>query len=533
MFDISYTTLAIITTASLTALYFYLTKNFNYWSSRGVKGPKPVVLFGNVWELIIKRFQLIEEDRLAKYGSIYGIYMGKDPMLVVADPELIKNIMVKDFHIFVNRRDLGPIDEVMDHAMTVVKDDEWKRQRSIVSPSFTTGKLRKMMTLVDHCAQSVDRVLDKVATDGNEIEMKGLMGNYTMDVIASCAFATKTDTHNDPNNPFVVNAKSLFSGSLWRGVLFLLANRMMRFFKISIIDPSVYKFFLNAIKEIIKQRKEDQSGHKHYDFLQLMIDAQKKVDNNVTAVDDDNNSSSSADDKLMDAEAHHGLEDNSRLLKNRDKLEIKEIDILATSFVFFLAGYETTATLLAHLIYSLAINPESQQKLVDEIRGNCDASGHIDYETIIRLPYLDACISETLRMYSPAPQTGRVASQDYKLGDTGITVEKGVHIIIPIHALHYNPDYYPEPKQFRPERFLPENRDKIIPYTYLPFGAGPRNCVGMRFALMEAKTVVVRTLIKYEFVRTANTKVPLKYVQKSTFPIPTDITIGVQYRQTV
>ncbi|XP_054157203.1 cytochrome P450 3A9-like [Oppia nitens] len=525
MFVISFTTLAVIT-AALTAFYYYLTKNFNYWSSRGVKGPKPVVLFGNIWEMFVKRFQLLEEDRLAKYGPIYGTYMGTKAVLNVADPELIKNIMVKDFHIFINRQNMRSDDEVLDHSLLMVRDDEWKRQRSIVSPSFTTGKLRKMMTLVEHCIDSVDRVLDKVATDGNEIEMKGLMGNYTMDGIASCAFATKTDTHNDPNNPFVVNANILAAGSKWRTLLASIAGPVKRFFKISAINPSVHNFFVKAIKEIIKQRKQDQSGGKYYDFLQLMIDAQSNVDDN-SAGNDDN---SSANDKLMDAEAHHGLEDNSRLLKNRDKLDIKEVDIVGTSFVFLLAGYETTATLLAHLIYLLAINPEAQLKLVDEIRGHCDANGHIDYETIIRLPYLDACISEALRMYGPAPITSRVPSQDYKLGNTGITVEKGTTIMIPIHALHHCPDYFPEPKQYRPERFLPENRDKIIPYTYLPFGAGPRNCVGMRFALMEAKAVVARMVIKYEFIRTANTKVPLQYVSKSSIPRPSDFTVGVHYR---
>ncbi|CAG2161675.1 unnamed protein product [Oppiella nova] len=267
----------------------------------------------------------------------------------------------------------------------------------------------------------------------------------------------------------------------------------MKFFNISIIEPTVYDFFKKAIAEIMKQRKEDKSG-KHHDFLQLMINAQKKV------VDVEE-----TDDKLMD---------RLRVLYNRCSKQKKNRPILCCP------------NLLSHLCYLLAINPDSQQKLLDEVLAKSDSKGDIDYETIIRLPYLDACISETLRLYNPAPQTSRVAAKDYQLGDTGITVKKGIHIMIPIHAIHHNPDYYPDPHSFKPERFLPENRDKLVPYTYLPFGAGPRNCVGMRFALMEAKTVMARVITKYEFIRTKTTKVPLQMKKGKIFMTPTDITIG-------
>jgi cytochrome P450 len=90
---------------------------------------------------------------------------------------------------------------------------------------------------------------------------------------------------------------------------------------------------------------------------------------------------------------------------------------LGTSFVFFLAGYETTASLLSYFFYLLAIYPECQQKLLEEVLENKDSSDKIDYDTISRMPYLDACVSETLRIYNPALQTARTPSEDYKLGN--------------------------------------------------------------------------------------------------------------------
>ncbi|XP_054157209.1 cytochrome P450 3A19-like [Oppia nitens] len=221
------------------------------------------------------------------------------------------------------------------------------------------------------------------------------------------------------------------------------------------------------------------------------------------------------------------------LSTNKPKMTITDTDIVSTSILFFAAGYETTATILSFLLYLLALNENCQQKLYEEVNGQTVKNETNSYDNLTKLSYLEACIAETLRLYTPVSLLGRTASEDYTIGNTGITVEKGTTIIIPIHALHHSPDYFPEPKQYRPERFLPENRDKIIPYTYLPFGAGPRNCVGMRFALMEAKAVVARMVIKYEFIRTANTKVPLQYVSKSSIPRPTDFTVGVHYRSKI
>jgi len=104
-----------------------------------------------------------------------------------------------------------------------------------------------MHKLVEQCVKSVDQIFAKAAKEHNEVEMKTLMGNYTMDVIATCAFGTKIDTYNDPNNPFIKNAIQIFRGSIWRSLLFLTAQPLMKFFKISIVDSSVTQFFKSAV----------------------------------------------------------------------------------------------------------------------------------------------------------------------------------------------------------------------------------------------------------------------------------------------
>lgn len=140
-----------------------------------------------------------------------------------------------------------------------------------------------------------------------------------------------------------------------------------------------------------------------------------------------------------------------------------------------------------------------------------NSSGEINFDDFMQSPYLDAVISETMRKYSPAYRTERECKQDYELGDTGIKILKGQFVEIPIYAIHHSDEYYENPEQYIPERFLPENRHKLIPYTYLPFGGGPRNCIGMRFVLMEAKLVLAHLVNNFVFVRSANTDIPIKF----------------------
>ena len=108
--------------------------------------------------------------------------------------------------------------------------------------------MKKMHKLVELCVQSLDKKLESLAKTVKEVEMKKLMGDYTMDVIASCAFAMKTDTHNDPNNQFVKNSMKIFSPQVWRFLMFFVSRPLMKFLNVSAMDPDISSFFKNAVR---------------------------------------------------------------------------------------------------------------------------------------------------------------------------------------------------------------------------------------------------------------------------------------------
>jgi len=167
-------------------------------------------------------------------------------------------------------------------------------------------------------------------------------------------------------------------------------------------------------------------------------------------------------------------------------------------------------------LFELARNPEVQQRLYEEVQSAIEGlvpNTDQYYDTVInRIPYLDCVMKETLRKYPPVIRLERrVGIDDYKLG--GVPLEKDQLVQIPTYAVHHNPEYYPDPERFNPDRFLPENKHLLVPYTYLPFGQGPRNCVGMRFAYQEIKLLLAKMIPKFHFAPTAETPEVLKFVQ--------------------
>ncbi|KAM4011979.1 cytochrome P450 3A19-like, partial [Anomaloglossus baeobatrachus] len=165
---------------------------------------------------------------------------------------------------------------------------------------------------------------------------------------------------------------------------------------------------------------------------------------------------------------------------------------MAQALVFILAGFETTSLTLTFVFYNLATHPDVQKKLQEEVDSHLPDKASPTYDILKQMEYLDMVIQETLRMYPPAGRLERVSKQTVELN--GVTIPKGVVCMIPTYALHNDPELWPEPEEFRPERFSKENRENHTPYTFLPFGDGPRNCIGMRFAMLSMKVAITAIL---------------------------------------
>ncbi|KAK3088326.1 hypothetical protein FSP39_017639 [Pinctada imbricata] len=297
-----------------------------------------------------------------------------------------------------------------------------------------------------------------------------------MDVIASTAFGVNVDSNNNPDDPFVKNAEKFISVTLTSPVFMILfflpflIKPLGRMFGLSVMDWENQIFFRDVVVREINKRTTQRTDY--VDFLQLMMEAHQDVD--ITG-----------DTKQR-------------------KISLTTSEIIANSLIFFFAGYETTATALSLLAYRVALNQEIQDRIFQEIDEKLQGEKP-NYDNVQELEYLDMCINETLRMYPPAARFDRTCTHDTEI--CGIPIQKGLNVFVPVYAIHHCSDYWKDPEEFDPERFSPENKRTINPLHFLPFGYGPRNCLGMRLALLEIKIAFARIIQDLKFSAGKNTKV--------------------------
>ncbi|MCL4119575.1 UNVERIFIED_CONTAM: hypothetical protein GTU68_006664, partial [Idotea baltica] len=156
-----------------------------------------------------------------------------------------------------------------------------------------------------------------------------------------------------------------------------------------------------------------------------------------------------------------------------------DLVITAQCVLFYIAGYDTTATTLSFVSYCLALHPKIQQTLLEEVdKTVADCDHNLTFEAIQSMTYLDMVFAETLRLFPPAPRVDRRCTKDYILPDTDFVIPKDMKITIPIYSIHRDPANYKDPEKFDPQRFSAANKVGRSPMVYLPFGSGPRNCIG-------------------------------------------------------
>ncbi|KAG7316188.1 hypothetical protein KOW79_021054 [Hemibagrus wyckioides] len=469
----------IVILISLILLYGYWP--YGFFKRLGVSGPKPIPFFGTLLEYR-KGIHNFDLECFQKYGRIWGIYDVRQPVLCILDTEIIKTVLIKEcYSLFTNRRNFrlnGPLYD----ALTIAEDEDWKRIRSVLSPSFTSGRLKEMFGIMKSHSRSLTENLQKVSERGESADIKEFFGAYSMDVVMSTAFGIDIDSLNNPKDPFVSNIKKLLKFDLLNPLLLTVAlfpfiTPVLEKMDISIFPAAVTDFFYTSLQKI-KSERLAQDHKKRVDFMQLMIDSQK-----------------SETDDLNIKESNKGLNDH---------------EILSQSLVFIFAGYETSNKTLSFLFYNLASNPETMKKLQKEIDETFPNKAEVDHDTVINMDYLDAVLNESLRLYPVIFRLQRVCKKTVEI--KGLTIPKDTVISIPTFALHRDPEYWTEPNTFNPERFTKENKHSIEQYAYMPFGLGPRNCIGMTFALVIIKLAVVEILQRFDISLSEKMKVPLELI---------------------
>ncbi|XP_028162295.1 cytochrome P450 6B4-like isoform X1 [Ostrinia furnacalis] len=491
---------------ALSLLYYVTTKNHNYWKKKNVVScPNPKPIFGNYSDYILfKKFVgEVSQDicRALPNEPYIGTFYGSDPALLVQDPDILKIILTKDFYYFSSREvSQYTHKEVVTHQnLFFTYGDRWKVLRQNLTPIFTTAKMKLMFGLIVDCCRILEKSLDLDTKASDAIEVRALAAKYTIETIGSCGFGIETNSMlQSEQNPFIIIGNKIIDNSTIRGLVWnarVMWPSVFYGLGLKSFPAEVYKFFDTVSTKIFKAR--DYKPTARNDFIDCILN----LKNNKYITGDSIRSVKDGDNKkiVMDV-------DNDMLV--------------GLCMMFFTGGFETSSSTISYTLYELAKNKEAQRRAQQEIDEYLKAHDNkLTYDCVTSLTYTEACVDEALRLYPVLAVLTREVAEDYTF-PSGLTLEKNSRVHIPLYHLHHNPKYFPDPEAFKPERFLPENKQNIKPYTYMPFGDGPRICIGLRFAKMQTLAGLLTILKKYSVELADGTPEKLQFDPRAVVTTP-------------
>ncbi len=404
-------------------------------------GPKALPVFGNL--LDFGRNQLTFVQRMHDtYGDMATIHMGKRPFVLLFKPEYVRYLLTENPRNFKTLQSGGDLPEVLGEGLLTIEGEAHRQQRRLVQPAFHKKRVE------NYANDMVRFTQEMVATwqTNQEIDIAQAMQSLTLRIVAKSLFnielASEVNALGQNFTHMIENRRGVLARifNLYLDVPFTRYGKRMRARRN--IDTLIYR--------LIRERRAE--GHDAGDVLSMLLAAQDGV-----AV-------------LTDTQ----VRDNVMTL--------------------MAAGHETTANALTWTFYQLSQNPDVCTKLLAELQ-QVLAGRAPTVADMPQLPYTEWVVSESMRLYPPVWMMGRRAIEDFELD--GYHFPAGTLFGMSQWILHRMPELWGDAEVFRPERWDPVEAKKVQPWAYFPFGGGPRICIGMPFAQLEAKLLLTTILQHY------------------------------------
>ncbi|KAI6188572.1 putative cytochrome P450 CYP13A8 [Aphelenchoides besseyi] len=489
----------------LFVFFYYFYQRNQYFKALNIPTPKSLLFLGHLAEFATVPFGLRIQQWTKELGSLYGIFEGGVPVLVTSDLDVCHDVFVKQYERFHSRKHF-PLakDPETDKwaSMFTARGIRWKRLRTLSNPVFKNSNLRRLCPLITNaCNDFMEIIEEKVKTS----EPFNIMDNFqlfTCDIIARVAFGENRNMQRPEANPYYAFCKTFFPDKpqFTSNIVHLLP---MVFPEIRMWFSNVYHFVTSRLKDDpwyslqfqvtdLVEKRRARGPNENADFVDLFLETETE----------------SAEELNITSES---IASEIKQLKIDKKILTEEI--VGQLMLFLIAGYETTANSLSYLSYHLALDQERQEKLRNEVIGITGGATEITYEMAQQMRYMEQCIKEALRLYPLASFVqARTCMQSTTVGKEGnqIRVPAGLVVLVDAWSIQRNRQFWGEDADnFRPERFDEVDQTEINNY-WLPFGQGPRICVGMRFAILEQKILLARILQTCTLKSCDKTSIPLE-----------------------
>ncbi|PON56385.1 Cytochrome P450 [Parasponia andersonii] len=482
-----------------------------YWAVRRVPGPPAIPLVGHL-PLMAKYGPNVFSVLAKQYGPIFRFHMGRQPLIIVADPELCREVGIKKFKDIPNRSIPSPISASPLHqkGLFFTRDARWSTMRNTILSVYQPSHLASLVPTMQDFIDSATRTLQP-SDQEDDITFSNLSLGLATDVIGQAAFGVtfglskpkptsahdSTPTSDDDRRISGAGAEEV-SDFINQHVYSTTQLKMDLSGSFSIILGLLIPILQEPFRQILKRVpgtmdwKVDRTNRKLAGRLDEIVAKRMR-------------------DKQRGSKDFLSVILNARDTETVARNVFSPDYVSAVTYEHLLAGSATTSFTLSSIVYLVAGHPEVERKLVEEIDGfgpHDLMPTALDLQT--RFPYLDQVIKESMRYYVVSPLIARETSKEVDIG--GYTLPKGTWVWLAPGVLSKDPNNFPEPEKFRPERFDPNGEEEKgrHPYAFIPFGIGPRSCIGQKFSLQEIKLTLIHLYRKYLFRHSPNMENPLE-----------------------
>ncbi|MEO0329438.1 MAG: cytochrome P450 [Pseudomonadota bacterium] len=386
-------------------------------------------------------------------AKIGNLGYSRRSIIIINDATAIRQILTDPTDIY-PKNDLmvGALAPLVGDSIFVSSGDLWRKQRAMIAPAFTHMKLSSAFQSMKQAIDSYEKKINDQIESGRRFSLDFTMSELTADIICRTVFSTP------------------LASQIAQDVFESFAE-----FERSVAHVEILKLIFSKPWSHIAQPDN-------------VLKACERIRNHLGKLVD-SHLGDGADFQDIAADIIVATDKNTGTRFSRKEL----IDQLG---VFFLAGHETTASALTWAFYVLSIREDIRERMRQEIESITDGD-EIEFKHIRALHFTTSVFKEALRLYPPITFIPRVAAETTTI--LGRRIKKGAMVMIAPWAIHRHQDYWPNPDCFDAARFLPEREKEIIPNAYMPFGLGPRVCVGANFATIEATLILARLIRKYDF----------------------------------
>ncbi|XP_071538539.1 cytochrome P450 4C1 [Panulirus ornatus] len=456
------TYMAYIAIVAVTVMWFYKRQQ-KIWLIEKIPGPKALPVLGNILDVVGEPVELFRNVcGFCDLTTVTRLWLGPVPYCLISQARNVE-VILSSQRLLEKSYDYNFLHPWLGTGLLTSTGSKWHRRRKLLTPAFHFKILEDFLEVFNTQSKTLIQNLQKKA-DGKAFNIFPFITLCTLDIICETAMGCNINAQEDSELDYVqavYRISKLIQQRMSRP--WLHPDVLFKLFGYGAEHDACLKILHDFTNKAIRSRRREY------------VEAKKK---NVAP----------SDTEIIGKKRRLALLDLLMEYSEKER-SLSDEDIREEVDTFMFEGHDTTAAAVNWSLYLLGHHPEIQARVHEELDSLFgDSNRPVSMDELRELKYTENCIKEALRLFPSVPFLGRELKEDVILDN--YRVPAGTAIIIAIYCLHRNPEQFPNPEIYDPDRFLPENALKRHPYAYIPFSAGPRNCIGQKFAMMEEKILL-------------------------------------------